>query len=297
MTSADQELVGARVRPRLGNGGLHASRALVVTIDADRRAFVRARELWEHRELLWFLMWRDVKVRYKQAVFGAAWAVLQPLVTMIVFTVIFDRFARFPSAGMPYPVFAFAGLIPWQLFSGALQRSIQSVVGSAPLISKVYFPRLIVPLAATSTPIVDFAIAFIVLVVMAIASGLVPTWRVIALPGFVGLILVSAVGVGLWLSALNVRYRDVGHALPFFIQLWMYASPVVYPSTLVPERWRFLYSLNPMVGAIYGFRWALLGKPTPDLQAIVMGGGMAFLLLVWWLVYFRRMERTFADVI
>jgi lipopolysaccharide transport system permease protein len=242
-------------------------------------------------------MWRDVKVRYKQTVIGAAWAVIQPLVTMVIFTLIFGRLARIPSEGVPYPVFAFAGLLPWHLFAGGLQRSIQSVVSSAHLISKVYFPRLIVPLAATFSATIDFAIAFIVLVLMAVVYGLMPTWRVIALPGFVGLALLSALGVGLWLSALNVRYRDVGHAIPFLIQVWMYASPVVYPVALVPERWRLVYSLNPMVGAIEGFRWALLGKPVPDLQTIAMSAGAAFLLLAWGVAYFRRMERTFADVI
>jgi lipopolysaccharide transport system permease protein len=288
--------VAARVETPLRNEG-STPHAPAITISADRRTFASFRELWEYRELLYFLMWRDVKVRYKQTVIGAAWAVIQPLVTMVIFTIIFGRLARIPSAGVPYPVFAYAGLLPWHLFAGGLQRSIQSVVSSAHLISKVYFPRLIVPLAATFSSTIDFAIAFIVLVVMAVVYGLMPTWRVIALPGFVGLALLSALGVGLWLSALNVRYRDVGHAIPFLIQVWMYASPVVYPVSLVPERWRLVYSLNPMVGVVEGFRWALLGKPVPDLQTIVMSAGVAFLLLTGGLAYFRRMERTFADVI
>jgi len=288
--------VAARVETPLRNEG-STPHAPAITISADRRTFASFRELWEYRELLYFLMWRDVKVRYKQTFIGVAWAVIQPLVTMVIFTIIFGRLARIPSAGVPYPVFAYAGLLPWHLFAGGLQRSIQSVVSSAHLISKVYFPRLIVPLAATFSATIDFAIAFIVLVLMAVVYGLMPTWRVIALPGFVGLALLSALGVGLWLSALNVRYRDVGHAIPFLIQVWMYASPVVYPVSLVPERWRLVYSLNPMVGAVEGFRWALLGKPVPDLQTIVMSAGVAFLLLAGGVAYFRRMERTFADMI
>jgi len=296
MKSADRELVAARVETPLRNKG-STPHAQVITINAERRAFVRFKELWEYRELLYFLMWRDVKVRYKQTVIGVAWAVIQPLVTMVIFTIIFGRFARIPSEGVPYPVFAYAGLLPWQLFAGGLQRAILSVVSSAPLITKVYFPRLIVPFAATFSATIDFAIAFIVLILMVVFSGLVITWRVIALPAFVGLALLSALGVGLWLSALNVRYRDVGHAVPFLIQVWMYASPVVYPAALVPERWRLLYGLNPMVGVVEGFRWAILGKPVPDLQTIVMGAGTAFLLLIWGLAYFRRAERAFADEI
>jgi lipopolysaccharide transport system permease protein len=296
MKSADRELVAARVEAPLRNEG-STPHVPVITINANRRVFARARELWEYRELLYFLMWRDVKVRYKQTVIGVAWAVIQPLVTLVIFTIIFGRLARIPSEGLPYPVFAYAGLLPWHLFAGGLQRSIQSLVSGAPLITKVYFPRLIVPLASTFSATIDFAIAFVVLVLMAVGSGLMPTWRLIALPGSVGLTLLSALGVGLWLSALNVRYRDVGHAVPFLIQIWMYASPVVYPAALVPERWRLLYSLNPMVGAVEGFRWALLGKPVPDLQTVVASTGVAFLLLIWGLAYFRHMERTFADVI
>ena len=269
----------------------------VMTIEPDRRWFPRARELWEYRELLYFLIWRDVKVRYKQTAIGGAWAVLQPVVTMVIFTAIFGRVARVPSEGIPYPAFVYAGLLPWQLFSGALQRSIQSVVASAALITKVYFPRLIVPVAASASTLIDFAIAFAVLVVMAVGYGLMPTWRMLALPGLVGLALLSALAVGLWLSALNVRFRDVGHALPFMIQMWMFASPVVYPVSMVPERWRALYSLNPMVGVIDGFRWAMLGKATPNLEAIALSVGVVLVLLVGGLSYFRRMERTFADVI
>ena len=270
---------------------------VVTTIAAGRQALLPFKELWEFRELLYFLTWRDVKVRYKQTILGAAWALIQPVVTMVIFTLIFGRLARISSEGIPYPVFSYTGLLPWQLFAGGLQRSVQSFVASAPLITKIYFPRLMIPLASTLSATIDFAIAFVVLVVMAVGYGLMPTWRVIAIPAFLGLTLLSALGVGLWLSALNVRYRDVGHAVPFLIQVWMYASPVVYPVGLVPERLRLLYSLNPMVGAVEGFRWALLGKPVPDLQTIVTSAGVAVLLLIWGLVYFRHTERTFADVI
>jgi len=269
----------------------------VVTIAAQRRAHLPFKELWEFRELLYFLIWRDVKIRYKQTVIGMAWAVIQPVVSMVIFTVIFGRFARMPSEGIPYPIFAYAGLLPWHLFAGALQRSIQSLVSSAPLITKVYFPRVIVPISATLSATVDFAISLAVLVAIAVGFGIVPTWRIVVLPGFVGLVLLAALAVGLWLSALNVRYRDVGHAIPFLIQIWMYASPVVYPVGLVPERWRLLYGVNPMVGAIEGFRWALLDKPAPDLRLIAAGVAVTLALFVGGVVFFRRMERIFADVI
>ncbi len=285
----------ARVQPsRVGADLVKEVPSVIISARRPRGGFT---EIWAYRELLYFLTWRDVKVRYKQTVIGAAWAVIQPVVTMLIFTAIFSRIARIPSEGVPYPVFAYAGLMPWNLFAGALQRAIQSVVSSAPLITKVYFPRLIVPVAATISASVDFAIGFVVLVIMAIASGFLPTWRIVALPGAIGLTLLSALAVGLWLSALNVRYRDVGHAIPFLVQIWMFASPVAYPASMVPEQWRLLYSLNPMVGAIDGFRWALLGKPVPDLQTIAVGTGVALLLLAWGLLYFGRTERTFADVI
>lgn len=269
----------------------------VVTIAAGRPAYLAFRELWEFRELLYFLTWRDIKVRYKQTVIGAGWAVIQPVVAMLVFATIFGRFARMPSEGIPYPVFAYTGLLPWQLFAGGLQRSITSLVSSAPLITKVYFPRLLVPIAATFSATVDFVIAFVVLIAMAFGFGLTPTWRILAMPGFLALVLLAALGVGLWLSALNVRYRDIGHAVPFLVQIWMFASPVVYPASLVPERWRAVYALNPMVGAIEGFRWAVLDKPAPAAAIVAVSVAAAAVLLISGLVFFRRMERTFADVI
>ena len=296
MTTTDQELAAPDQTPRKAEE-LRPNVPVITIVAEQRRPRAMFGEIWNYRELLYFLTWRDVKVRYKQTVIGAAWAVIQPVMTMLIFTVIFHRLARIESEGVPYPIFAFAGLLPWQLFAGALQRSIQSVVSSAPLITKVYFPRLIVPIAATISATMDFAVAFIVLVLMAIGFNIAPTWRLVALPGFVALALLSALAMGLWLSALNVRYRDVGHAVPFLIQIWMFASPVAYPSTLVPERWQVLYGLNPMVGAIEGFRWALLARPMAHPQTIAISAGVALLLLGWGLAYFGRMERSFADVI
>jgi lipopolysaccharide transport system permease protein len=253
--------------------------------------------VWHYRELLYFLVWRDVKVRYKQTAIGAGWAVFQPLMTMLVFTVVFGSFAKLPSDGLPYPIFAYAALLPWNSFAQATGRSGVSLVGSANLISKVYFPRLIVPLSAAVAPLVDFAIAFVILLAMMAWLGIAPTWGVLALPLFLLLALATALAVGLWLSALNVRYRDVGYAIPFVVQIWMYASPVAYPVSLVPERWRVLYSLNPMAGVIEGFRWALLGRGTLDFGATAASAVLVGALLLGGLVYFRRVERTFADVV
>jgi homopolymeric O-antigen transport system permease protein len=255
------------------------------------------RELWSYRELLYFLIWRDVKVRYKQTVLGVAWAVLQPLMTMVVFTLVFKKIASIPSDGLPYPIFAYTALLPWNLFAGALNRSSTSVVGQSNLISKVYFPRLIVPLSATVSGIVDFTIAFVILIGMMIWYGIAPTWGALSLPVFILLALSAAFSVGLWLSALNVKYRDVGHAIPFFVQLWLFASPVAYSVTMIPEKWQLLYSLNPMAGVIEAFRWALLGKQHPDFSVIAVSAVMVFVLLLGGLVYFKRTERTFADVV
>jgi len=254
-------------------------------------------EFWAYRELLYFLVWRDVKVRYKQTAIGIGWTILQPLLTMVIFTLVFGRLAKVPSDGLPYPVFAYTALLPWNLFAGALNRCTVSLVASANLITKVYFPRLIVPASATISGIIDFAIAFVFLLFLMLWFHIVPTWGAIALPIFLFLTLITVLAVGLWLSALNVRYRDVGHAIPFLIQIWMFLSPVAYPASLVPERWRMLYSLNPMVGVIEGFRWALLGKEMPDLTLIAVGTAVVTALLIGGLIYFKRIERTFADVV
>jgi lipopolysaccharide transport system permease protein len=253
--------------------------------------------IWQYRELLYFLTWRDVKVRYKQTAIGAGWAIFQPLITMLIFTVIFGTFANIPSDGLPYPIFAFAALLPWSYFAQAIGRSGVSLVGSANLIRKVYFPRLIIPLSAAVAPLVDFAVAFVILLAMMAWFGIAPTWGVLAMPLFLLLALATAVAVGLWLSALDVRYRDVGYTIPFVIQIWMYASPVAYPVSLMPESWRVLYSLNPMVGVIEGFRWALLGQGTLDFGVIAASTIMVMALLFGGIVYFRQMERTFADVV
>ena len=214
--------------------------------------------IWEYRELLYFMVWRDVKIRYKQTAIGVGWAVLQPLIQMVIFTVIFGKFAGIPSDDFPYPIFAYTALLPWNYFASALQRCISSVVGDSGLISKVYFPRLILPIAGTVSGIFDFLVSFILLIGMMIWYRIPVSWLVIALPLFLSFAQLTALAVGLWFSALNVRYRDVGHTVPFIIQIWMFLSPVVYSVNLIPEKWRLLYGLNPMVGVIEGFRWALL---------------------------------------
>src|ERR1700754_2991336 len=220
-------------------------------------------ELWEYRELLYFLVWRDIKVRYKQTALGAAWAVMQPLFMMLVFSLFFGRLAKLPSDGIPYPVFTFCALIPWQLFANALTESSNSLVGNQNLITKVYFPRLVVPISAVLGGLVDFAIAFVILLGMMLYHGIVQGWAIVTLPGFILLAMLTALGVGLWLSALNVQYRDVRYTINFLVQFWLFATPVAYPSSLIPAKWRVLYGLNPMAGVVEGFRWALLGKAEP----------------------------------
>ena len=254
-------------------------------------------ELWKFRELLFFLTWRDIKVRYKQTALGAAWAILQPVLTMIVFSVIFGSLAKLPSEGVPYPIFTFTALLPWQLFAFALTQSSNSLVGDKNLISKVYFPRLVVPFSSVLAGVADFAIAFVVLVILMAFYGIRLTPAALLLPVFVLLALTSAMAVGLWLSALNVKYRDIRYVIPFLTQFWMYATPIAYSSSLVPEQWRWLYSLNPMTGVVEGFRRAILGKSSLDVVSLCISAGMVILLLVGGLYYFKRMESSFADVI
>lgn len=256
-----------------------------------------AREIWEYRELLFFMTWRDVKVRYKQTVLGASWAVIQPLLTMIVFTIFFGRLMGTPSEGVPYPIFSYAALLPWQLFANSLTDSSNSLVGSQNLIKKVYFPRLTIPMATMFVGLVDFSIAFLVLVAMMIYYSIVPGVAVLTLPLFTLLAILTALSVGTWLSAMNVKYRDVRYVVPFLTQLWLFATPVAYPASLVPERWRMLYGLNPMASVVEGFRWALLGTgsaPGPMLWVSVV---TVLVLLLGGLFYFRRMEAEFADVV
>jgi lipopolysaccharide transport system permease protein len=254
-------------------------------------------EIWSYRELLYLLIWREVKVRYKQTVLGLAWAIAQPLFTMIVFSVFFGHFAKMPSDGLPYPVFAYAALLPWQLFAFSLTESSGSVVANQRLITKVYFPRIIIPLATIGVGLVDFAVSLVILAAMLAYYGAAPHAGLWAVPAFILLAVATAFGVGLWLSALNVRYRDVRYTLAFLTQIWLLATPVAYSSTIVPARWRAIYALNPMVGVIEGFRWALFGVGDAPGVMVGVSAGVVATVLVTGLFYFRRMERTFADVI
>lgn len=258
---------------------------------------LRLRELWEYRELFYFLVWRDVKVRYKQTALGAAWAVIQPLFTMLIFSIFFGRLAKVPSDGVPYPLFSFAALVPWTFFSYGLNQSSNSLVGSANLITKVYFPRLAVPIASVVSGGVDFVLALAVLGVMMVHYRVAPTHHIVMLPLFFLLALVTSLAVGLWLSALNVKYRDVRLTLPFLTQIWMFATPIAYPSSLLHEPWRSIYGLNPMVGVVEGFRWALIGVNTTPGPMVLVSAGAAMLLLAGGAFYFRRMEKTFADLV
>jgi len=254
------------------------------------------RELWHYRDLASFIVWRDLKVRYKQTVLGVLWAIIQPLFTMVVFSVVFGRLARLPSDGVPYPVFTFAALLPWQLFAAGLSAAAGSVVGSAGLVTKVYFPRLVVPIAAILVPLADFLISSVFASALLIWYGISPSPAILALPVFLLIAIATALAAGLWLAALNVRYRDVHHVMPFLVQAWLFASPVAYSLSLVPEKWRGIYALNPMVTVIQGFRWSLVGgtSPWPLVPSSLL---VLAVLLVGGLLYFRRMEDSFADVI
>jgi len=258
---------------------------------------LRLDELWEYHELIYFLVWRDIKVRYKQTVLGVTWAVLQPFLTMVVFTLIFSKLAKVPSDGIPYPIFAFAGLLPWQLFANALTNSSNSLVNNRGLITKVYFPRLILPLSSVVGGLVDFFLAFLVLIGMMFYYGITPTYGVLMLPLFIILAITISFSVSIWFSALNVQYRDVRYTIPFLTQFWLFMTPIAYPSSLVPEKWRFIYGLNPMAGVVEGFRWGLLGKTNETGPLIFISVIIVIFLLVGGLIYFRRMERTFADII
>lgn len=261
-------------------------------------ASLKLRELWEYRELLYFLAWRDIKIRYKQTALGLAWAVLQPLLTMLIFSIFFGRLARMPSDNVPYPLFAFAALVPWTFFANGLTQSSNSLVGSANLIKKVYFPRLVVPISVVLGGLPDFALSFVVLLAMMAYYGVYPQIAsLIWLPLLLLLAVVAALGTGLWLSALNVKYRDVRYIVTFLTQIWMFATPVVYPASLLSGRWRIVYSLNPMVGVVEGFRWALLRTETAPGLYVLVSATTAVLILVTGTFYFRRMEKTFADIV
>jgi len=262
---------------------------------------INFRDLWEYRELLYFLAWRDIKVRYKQTLLGAAWIVLQPVVSMVVFSVLFGGLLKVPSGGVPYPIFAYAALLPWSYFAGSLNRASTSLVGSAHVITKVYFPRLIIPISGVFSGLVDFAISFLVLIGLFVYYGLTLTPAAALLPAFLLLAMLTALGFGLWLSALNVRFRDVNYLIPFLVQTWMYLTPVIYGTTLIPGRFRFLLALNPMTGVVEGFRWALLGNyltdASPPSNLFPISVAITLLVLGTGLVFFRSTERTFADII
>jgi lipopolysaccharide transport system permease protein len=254
-------------------------------------------ELWAYRELLYFFVWRDIKVRYKQTVIGAAWAILQPVMTMLVFSLFFGRLARIPSQGLPYPVFYYCALLPWMYFSTAMQGATNIVVDQQRVITKIYFPRVVLPIAAVLSGLLDFAISFVVFLAMMVYYRIVPTAAILWLPGFTLLAILTALGVGLWLSALNALYRDVRYVLPFLVQFWMFASPVAYASSLVPEKWRWLYGLNPMAGVIEGFRWALTGHGQPPGILLAASSAGVILLVFSGLVYYHAVEGTIADVV
>lgn len=264
---------------------------------ARRWVALDLKDLWRHRRLMYLLAWRDVTIRYKRTILGGAWAVLQPFLTMVVFVIVFGRFGRFPSEGIPYPLFVYAALLPWQLFANALSRTASSTVGNANLLTKVYFPRLLIPIAAALTGVIDFLAGLVVLIAMMAYYRVAPGAGALHLVWIAPLAVAAALAVGLWLAALNVKYRDVGNAIPFLIQIWLYLTPVLYPSSLVPIRWRGLFGLNPMAATVELFRWALLGLPHPPATVILTAAVAVALLLVGGLFFFRSMEYEFADVV
>ncbi len=255
-------------------------------------------ELWQYRELIYFFIWRDIKVRYKQTVLGAAWAILQPLITMVIFTLFFGKLAKMPSDGVPYPIFSYAALVPWTFFSNGVSKASNSLVGGSGMLKKIYFPRMALPIAAVTGGLVDFALAFSVMLLLMVGFGVTPTLNVVWLPFLLVLAWATALGVSLWFTSLNVLFRDIRYVVPFIIQAWMFATPVVYPASLIENpMWRTVYALNPMVGVVEGFRWALLGTDTAPGPLILVSAIVAVVLVVSGAFYFRRMERTFADVV
>lgn len=267
-------------------------------IEAGRTESQYWKDLWRYRELLYFLAWRDILVRYKQTVIGIAWALLRPFLTMVVFTIVFGNLAKLPSEGVPYPILVLAAMLPWQFFSNALSECSNSLVGNAHLISKVYFPRLIVPVSSAIVSFVDFMVSGMLLLAVLAWYNYLPSWHIVTLPLFIAIAFAASMGAGLWFAALNVKYRDFRYIVPFIVQLGLYISPIGFSSSIVPQKWRFIYSLNPMVGVIDGFRWAILRKTTAiDLRGFGLSMGLVVLLLVSGIWYFRKVERTFADVI
>lgn len=293
----DNTVTASRIKYRpVSLNGVQAS--TVRRIEPSKgRTSLKLKELWDYRELLYFLIWRDIRVRYKQTVLGASWAIIQPFFTMVVFSLFFGKLAGIASDGIPYPIFAYAALVPWTFFANGLSQSSNSLVGNPNLIKKIYFPRMIIPIATASSEIVDFSLAFMVLIGMMLFYGVTPTLTILWLPLFLLLALMTSLGVGFWLSALNVKYRDVRFIVPFIIQVWMFATPIAYSSTLLPGRWRIIYGLNPMVGVVEGFRWALLGTDMQSKSMVLVSSLVALIVLVGGAFYFRRMEKSFADLV
>jgi lipopolysaccharide transport system permease protein len=254
-------------------------------------------ELWDFRELIYFFIWRDIKIRYKQTAIGAAWAVLQPLLTMLIFSLFFGRLAHIPSEGLPYPIFYYSALLPWMYFAASLQNATNTIVENQRIITKVYFPRLALPLASVLSGLVDFAVSFVMFAILMIYYGIRPTIAAVWFPAFILLAVLTALGVGLWLSALNALYRDVRYVLPFLVQFWLFASPVAYPASLVPEKWRWLYGLNPMAGVIEGVRWSLTGSASPPGRLVLVSSAAVVVLLMTGVAYFQKVEATVADIV
>jgi lipopolysaccharide transport system permease protein len=294
MTITDKSLPGKAAKPVNQSP---ASKAFT-RIQASRGwTSLRLKEVWEYRGLIGIFVWRDLKVRYRQTVIGALWAIIQPFLTMVVFSVFFGRLAGMPSDSIPYPIFSYAALVPWTFFANSINQASNSLVSHAEMIKKIYFPRLTMPIASLLGGLVDFVLAFIILLGMMLYYGFVPTINILWFPFFMLLAMMTSLGVSLWLSAMNVQFRDVRYMIPFITQVWMFATPVAYPSSLLSEPWRTLYGLNPMVGVVEGFRWALLGTNTAPGPIVIVSFFVAFLILVSGVYYFRRMEKTFADVI
>jgi lipopolysaccharide transport system permease protein len=279
------------------NGAMPQPSALIEIRPSKGLLDLELDAVWRYRELLLVLILRDVQVVYKQAAIGVAWAIVQPVFAVVIFSVIFGHFAHMPSDGIPYPIFAFAAVMPWTYFAEAVRRGGTGLVTDAELVQKIYFPRLIIPLASVIAPLLDFLITFVVLVCMMVWFGVMPSWRLLAIPLLLCMSAVLALAIGLWLGPVNVRFRDVKHTLPFLLQIWMYATPIVYPISIVPAQWKWLYSLNPMVGVIEGFRWAIFSKGSADVVTIGIGVSVIGLVLIGGLIFFRRMEQSFADVI
>ncbi len=277
--------------------GAPAKRPVTVLKPSHGWLSLNLAELWRYRELLYILSWRDVKVRYKQTMIGAAWAIIQPFFSMVVFSLFFGRLSNIPSDQIPYPLFSYAALVPWTFFANGLAESANSLVGNANLLKKIYFPRLIIPISAVISGVIDFALAFLVLLAMMLYYQILPTVNIVWLPLLLLLAFITALGVGLWLSGLNVQFRDVRYVVPFLVQFWLFATPIVYPSSLIPEQWRLLYAINPMVGVVEGFRWSLLGTDTAPGLMIGVSALAALALLVSGAFYFRRLEKTFADIV